>query len=350
MQSSDFVDNVIDMIHKVVDHTGVDIDHVQCVSICVARVLGVLYFGNDCSLTSCVEYCAGIYTKHTMAECFQNVITIMYGTGFNLNFASPPPEAVIGVGNSHVYAGICDDPRVPYKIVAVKVFDLGGGNTAVHFLQQVHAMSVLEGIQGIQPILSVWTSDDKGYIASKMYHTTFSTVQQRVCHQIIQASETWNIIAKLLRVLAEAHGRGVAHRDVKPANIMFDEQMNPVLIDWDAAWCNMDEAPGPCNYVATSVMYRAPEMFMERAQSTKVDSWSIGCVIGELVTGDCLFGSEDDDIKEAVTNPMTVLSRLEWIKQRAGHEFHLFVSKLLVQDPNHRWSCAQAFEHCQYGL
>lgn len=58
--------------------------------------------------------------------------------------------------------------------------------------------------------------------------------------------EYWPVIHKLAALLAVAHGRGIIHADIKPANILLDTDRNPKLADWgiflDAP---VDGAPPP---------------------------------------------------------------------------------------------------------
>jgi len=97
--------------------------------------------------------------------------------------------------------------------------------------------------------------------------------------------------AQILRVVAEAvdyaHRLGVLHLDLKPANVLMDENGEPHVADFGLAR-RLDQHHAADNTeVSGTPSYMAPEQATARAQkiTPKTDIWGLGAVLYELVTG-----------------------------------------------------------------
>ena len=108
---------------------------------------------------------------------------------------------------------------------------------------------------------------------------------------------------QLLCGLGHLHRRGIAHRDVKPANLLVDARCRLKLCDLGLARRLRRPAPaGPAprggdarftDYVVTR-WYRAPELLLgSRAYTLKVDTWAAGCVVAELLARRPVFRADD---------------------------------------------------------
>lgn len=96
-------------------------------------------------------------------------------------------------------------------------------------------------------------------------------------------------IFQLARALAYCHEDGICHRDVKPQNLLVDGRTHVLkLCDFGSS---KRLVPGETNvaYIC-SRYYRAPELILGSiSYTTAVDTWSMGCVLAELLLGDPLF-------------------------------------------------------------
>ena len=116
-----------------------------------------------------------------------------------------------------------------------------------------------------------------------------------------------DIMRQVLTGLAEMHGVGVWHRDVKVDNIMLDKDGVVKLIDFNISK-NMDEGAEvdadsrevrhTKNVVTRN--YRPPEIFFGdvKYRGDSVDAWSAGCVLAELLTNDGYLFPASSDIEQ----------------------------------------------------
>lgn len=103
-----------------------------------------------------------------------------------------------------------------------------------------------------------------------------------------------DVIRQLTEILVFLHERKLIHRDIKPQNIMVEENNNVRLIDFGVSKVAEHTSTKTANQMGTTC-YMAPENFdvdVENPDNTrpiaitpKADVWSVGCMISELFSG-----------------------------------------------------------------
>jgi serine/threonine protein kinase len=106
---------------------------------------------------------------------------------------------------------------------------------------------------------------------------------------LLPLETVFEIARGLISGIAHVHGRGIIHGDIKPQNILLCTPANaqpvPVICDFGIA------VSGDEKYHTSRVQtctYRAPEVDYDRSRiqySTRIDMWSIGCILLELASG-----------------------------------------------------------------
>ncbi|KAI9006088.1 kinase-like domain-containing protein, partial [Gaertneriomyces semiglobifer] len=96
-----------------------------------------------------------------------------------------------------------------------------------------------------------------------------------------------HITAQILCGLEYLHGRGIIHRDIKGANILVDEDGIIKISDFGISKKNeYREAYQRMTRMSMqgSIPWMAPEVARGRGYSAKVDIWSLGCLVLEMLT------------------------------------------------------------------
>ena len=105
------------------------------------------------------------------------------------------------------------------------------------------------------------------------------------------------------------HARGYIHRDLKPENVLiFDKKHKKTakLCDFGLAKKFLKYERNTPNVVTS--WYRAPEIYLEYSYSKKIDIWSIGCLLYEMLKSIPLLTCNDDP----KTSVQTILSKLPY--------------------------------------
>ncbi|MGW2798156.1 protein kinase domain-containing protein [Streptomyces sp. NPDC001269] len=97
--------------------------------------------------------------------------------------------------------------------------------------------------------------------------------------------EAARIGAEVLAALRAAHGAGVLHRDVKPANVLLADDGRVVLTDFGIATVEGDSALTLTGEVVGSPEYLAPERALGRNPGPASDLWSLGPLLYTAVQG-----------------------------------------------------------------
>jgi serine/threonine protein kinase/WD40 repeat protein/DNA-binding SARP family transcriptional activator len=129
-------------------------------------------------------------------------------------------------------------------------------------------------------LLDYWRGPDGAYLVTPvMRGGSLAEALRRGGWNLEPALQLLNQIGG---ALAYAHRRGVVHRDVKPGNVLLDDEDNAYLSDFGIAARLTDDAGAP---MTTSLSYIPPEETRGEPHSPRSDVFSLGVLAFELLTG-----------------------------------------------------------------
>jgi beta-lactam-binding protein with PASTA domain/tRNA A-37 threonylcarbamoyl transferase component Bud32 len=129
------------------------------------------------------------------------------------------------------------------------------------------------------------------------YYIAMEYLEGRSLKQIVQEEgplapeRAIALIVQILRASRFAHQRGVIHRDIKPHNVIVDEEERVKVTDFGIARAGASDMTETGSIMGTA-QYLSPEQAQGHAVSAQSDLYAIGIVLYELLTGRVPFDGD----------------------------------------------------------
>lgn len=149
------------------------------------------------------------------------------------------------------------------------------------------------------------------------------------------------IMLQLVSAISNAHHNGIIHRDVKPQNILMDEDGDVKITDFGIAMALTATSHTKTNSVLGTVHYLSPEQARGGMATKKSDIYSLGIVFYELLTGKLPFSAESAvaiALKHLQEETPSVRADFPAIPQSVEN----IILKATAKDARHRYVSADA--------
>lgn len=256
-------------------------------------------------------------------------------------------EGAMGV----VYKGFDPDIRreVAIKTIRGALDDDGAVTRADRFRNEARAAGRLQH-PGIVGVYDFGRDGDTAFIAMEFVQgqPLSRYIAQSAAGQLpIGDDDILSISGQLLEALHHAHEQGVWHRDVKPANLIMTRAGKLKIADFGIARIEASGLTMATSMIGTP-MYMAPEQFQGKAIDRRVDIYSAGVVLYQLVTGRTPFSGTPEMLMYKAVHEMPVLpSQLPGIERSDAYDAVL--ARAMAKSPTERFPTALAFRDALIG-
>lgn len=184
--------------------------------------------------------------------------------------------------------------------------------------------------------------NDKTYNYIVMEYINGKTLNQLIKEKgRLNSNAVVAVSKQIANALDCAHKHHIIHRDIKPHNIIIDENLNVKVTDFGIARIATSSTITYTSSVLGTVHYISPEQAKGKFIDEKSDLYSLGVVMYEMVTGRVPFDTDNavgiamQHINEPLVEPIRLVPNLEpWINS--------IIVKCMEKNPNDRFDSAES--------
>ncbi|MBN1121176.1 MAG: extracellular solute-binding protein [Anaerolineae bacterium] len=137
----------------------------------------------------------------------------------------------------------------------------------------------------ILPVHDFGQFQDQPYLVMRYVSGVSLLERIQACPQGMPLDEVQKIVDQMASALDFAHKRGIIHRDVKPSNVLIDEDGNAYLADFGIAKVTGSTLELTGSGIVGTPGYIAPEMTRRGGMTSLVDVYALGVTLFEMLTG-----------------------------------------------------------------
>ncbi len=212
-------------------------------------------------------------------------------------------------------------------------------------LREMGFAKKVKGLSNVVEMPVVHEANGKFYFIMKRYKGSLSKLLKDLRAGRIKMSlkEKLKLGRDLIKGVAAMHEIGLIHRDIKPGNILIDENGRAVYTDWGLSTLVSDTSAEGVSRVCGTPSYYAPELTRDEPSTPAVDLWDLGIVLYNLFTGDSLPWEVDSDD----SNPGEIPHQNSWrpaFSSSSGipRALRRVITDLMRVDPKERMSAQEA--------
>jgi len=223
------------------------------------------------------------------------------------------------------------------RIVALKFLlpdAVGSPEHKARFLLEAQAAAALDHPN----ICTIYEIDEfEGQPFLVMAYIDGKSVKEKVRSGPLEPQEATEIAIAVARGLADAHEKGMVHRDIKSANILVTGKRQAKITDFGLALLAERTQITLVGTTLGTVSYMSPEQARGERVDPRADIWALGVVVYEMVTGELPFRGERE---AAVVHAILYETPAAPGSLRAGlpEGFERLLSRALAKNLSERYS------------
>ena len=159
----------------------------------------------------------------------------------------------------------------------------------------------------------------------------------------VSPAKSVTFMRQLTSAISTAHNNHIIHRDIKPQNILLDEEENVKVTDFGIAMALSATSYTQTNSVLGTVHYLSPEQARGGTATRQSDIYALGIVLFELLTGQLPFSGESA-VSIALKHLQTETPSIRKIIPSIPQSIENVVLKATAKDPKDRYFSAEEME------
>ncbi len=245
-------------------------------------------------------------------------------------------QEIIGTGGmATVYRAY--DPRFR-RDVAIKMMhehSLTDATARAQFEREAQVVAGLEH-RAIVPVYDYGEHEGQPYLVMRLM--LGGSLKERMRLRPLTIEQIGGILRRICAALDKAHSHHIVHRDIKPGNILFDEEGAPYLADFGIA--RSTDRTHTLTVIG-SPRYMAPEQAQGLPLVSQTDVYQMGVVLFEMLTGRVPYNADTSDsiLYQHVYND---IPRPSAVNPALSPTFDPVLYRALAKQPTERFQTAGA--------
>ena len=186
--------------------------------------------------------------------------------------------------------------------VALKVLTSGSAEARERFAREAQALQRLQH-PGLVPLLDSGVWEDRPYLVMTLVRGRPLVDATRSGE--LDVREAARVVRDAAQAVAHAHARGVLHRDLKPHNLLVDQQGQVKVLDFGVARLADAEGLTRTGHVVGSVAFMPPEQLDSRRGpvDARSDVWALGATLYAALCGASPFSGAPALVEAILSQP-----------------------------------------------
>ena len=228
--------------------------------------------------------------------------------------------------------------------VAIKTFkiDANDEDAVKRFNREAKAVTSLSHPN----IVSIYDVENEGefYYLILEYVKGMTLKDYMIKNPLIPIETIVHIAKQIASGLSHAHQNGIIHRDIKPQNILMNDNLTCKITDFGIARAYGDTTLTQTNQMLGTVYYLSPEQARGNVATAQSDIYSLGILIFEMITGQIPFKGESA-VAIALKHLQEELPDIDKYRENVPQSVKNIVLKATMKNPNERYiSSKELFE------